>query len=127
MLNSKFMASESDGHLYDTTKPDWFNNPLRVNYRRHYAEIETVAQLKATIRAGEYTFPGGYRLAFITVDGGVLSFDSVKSELFNVVHSIRNDINDGWRVIGCFNVDDTEQPVFCDHSGEQLNEGFENA
>ena len=122
MLNSKFMVSESDGNLYDTTKTDWSNNPLRVNYSKHHKNIEIVADLKATLRAGEYTFPGMYQLAFITSDGAILSFDAVKDEFYQCVYSIRNDINDGWKVTHCEIVyDDDDTPLYCEHTGKQLN------
>lgn len=121
MLNSKFMIGECDGNLYDTTKPNWSANPLREDYARHYREIHTTKQLLATIRAGEYTFPGCYRLVFVANDGDGLSFDSVKENLYCVVDSIRNNINDGWCIIGCDIVDDIEDPIYCAHSGELLN------
>ena len=122
MLNSKFMIGECDGALYDTTKENWSANPLRENYARHYREINNTTQLKATLRAGEYTFPGLYRLAFITNDGVWISFNSVRDNLYCVVDSIRNDINDGWRVVGCDIMDYyDEEEIYCAHSSELLN------
>jgi len=127
MLNSKFMVSESNGSLYNTTVDGWhLLPPLRANYSRHHRKIESTQDLKACIRAGEFAWPGGYRLFFITADGGALSFKAVKDNLSSVIYSIRNDVNDGWKVTGLDNTElYDEQPLFCDHTNEQLNEVME--
>lgn len=122
-MKSYFMVSECDGGLYDTRRNGWHTRPaLRADFSKHHRKIETVGHLKATIRAGEFAFPGAYRLFFVTSDGGALSFDSVINNLQEVVHSVRNRCDDGWRVIGCDNSNYYDDPVFCDHSGEQINE-----
>lgn len=108
------------GDLYNLDRVDWAENPLREEYARHYASIRTGRELCATLRAGEYTFPGGYRLAFITDDGAILSFDAVRDNLYQVIYSIRHNINDGWRVIGTFIVDNSDDAVYCDHTSELL-------
>lgn len=100
----------SDGALYDTRRQDWYNRaPLRQVYRRHFGEIDTTAQFKASIRAGGYTFPGGYTLAFITTDGGALCFSCARKEARLILDSIRRDIRDGWRVDGMINADEHDE------------------
>lgn len=94
---------------------------VRKDFQRNYLTIDNGSQLRATLRAGEFCSVGGYRLAFICSDGGVLSFDSVRDNLYNVIDSIRRDINDGWRVVGCFMVDGHDETIYCDHSNEKLN------
>jgi len=97
---------------------------LRENYAIHHRDINSVADLKATLRAGPYAWPGGYPLYFITSDGGALSFDSVRAELCQVIYSIRHQIDDGWRVVGCdANYEDTD--LYCDHSGERIESAHE--
>ena len=118
-----FMISECDGALYDTRKKGWPENPLRENYAKHYQTIQNTTQLKATLRAGEYTFPGGYRLAFLASDGEWISFDAVKESLHCVVDSMRNDIRDGWFIVACDIVDHYEGAAYCAHTGALLNEG----
>ena len=116
-------ASDIDGNLYDTRNPEWHKRePLRKGFTGHRSHIENTKQLFATLRAGEFTFPGGYRLAFITADGATLSFRAVRDNLYSVIYSIRHNINDGWRVIGLDNVAYSEDPIFCDHTGELLND-----
>jgi hypothetical protein len=118
-MEKHFTAFEGD--LYDTRRAEWASNPVRTNYKRHRMQIETVSDLKATLRAGEHTFPGGYRLAFITTDGAVLSFDAVRDNLYSCIDSIATDCSDGWKVCGLFTVDHCEDPVYCDSTGIDLN------
>lgn len=119
-LPSHLFASESDGALYDTRAADWSRAaPLRAVYRSHHRDIATTAQLRATLRAGAYAWPGGYPLYFITSDGAALSFDSVRAELGQVLRSIAGRHSDGWRVVACdINYEDSD--LRCDHSGERI-------
>ena len=70
-----------DGNLYDTRRPDWSANPLRVNYSNHVSLIQSPADIKACLRAGSSTDHGGYPLYFITRDGDALSFAAVRENL----------------------------------------------
>lgn len=116
--------SEGSGDLHDTRRIDWASNPLRKRFVWHYSKIENASQLVSCIRAGEYAFPGGYRLAFITLDGGILSFAAVKDNLRATVDSIRHKIDDGWQVVGLIDVDNQDGVSYCDHTGEKLG-GYE--
>jgi len=96
-----------------------FSTPLRTNYKFQHHNITSGQDLRATLRAGEFAWPGGYQLFFITSDGAALSFDSVRKNLRSVLDSIRTKCNDGWRVVACdINYEDTE--LTCDHSGEPI-------
>lgn len=119
-----YMFIAGNGDLYDTRRPNWESNPLREKFEWHYRKIDKAQQLLTCIRAGEYAFPGGYRLAFITSDGGVLSFAAVKDNLYSVVDSIRHKIDDGWQVVGLIDVDNQDGVSYCDHTGEKLG-GYE--
>lgn len=121
-MKDYFFVSECDGGLYDTRITDWHKKPARENYRRTYREINTTKELLATIRNGEYAWPGGYQMAFITSDGALLCFDCVKKELRSVIWSIRNKVSDGWRVTGCDIFYDGEQEEWCDHCGKCIAE-----
>lgn len=90
----------SRGDLYDTRKPGWHKlPPLRTAYEWQSNKIENTHQLRATLRAGEFTWPGGYQLAFVASDGGLLCYDCVRENYRLVSDSIRNEIDDGWRVV----------------------------
>lgn len=124
-MQSYFFASEIDGALYDTRRPDWSKAaPLRPVYCRTYSQIETTAQLRATLRAGAFARPGGYPLYFITADGAALSFDSVRENLREVLSAIaRNDRRGGWRVEACA-INWEEPDLFCEHSGARIESAY---
>lgn len=123
-LPSHLFVSSVDGALYDTREPDHFQRaPLRTPYNCMFGRIDNVAQMKATLRAGEYAWPGGYPMYFITSDGGSLSFDSVRENLRSIMDSIANDYRDGWKVIACeINWEDGD--LYCDHSGKRIESAY---
>jgi len=113
-----------EGCLWRAKSPDApfseANQPkvIRENYCLTHGEINTVADLKATIRAGKYAWPGGYPMYFITSDGASLSFDAVEQEFSQVAYAVRHKVNDGWRVVGCeINFEDN---LVCAHTGEPI-------
>lgn len=119
-MKDYFMISEVDGSLYDTRIPEWSKlAPLRENYRIQREQIRDVANLKAALRAGSVTWPGCYPLYFITDDGAVLSFGTVRAEFRLVADSVANNSSDGWRVVACaVNHEDSE--LRCEHSGDSI-------
>jgi hypothetical protein len=85
--------------------------------------ITNTKDLKNAIRSGPYTFPGCYPLFLITSDGAALSFESAKANFRSVLWSIKNKVDDGWRVVGCdANWEDGE--LTCDHSGERIESAY---
>lgn len=111
-----------EGALYDTRRKEWSKEqPLRPNYRYHHREIRSVADLKACLRAGKHTWPGGYACYFVTSDGAVLSFEAVREELRNVMDSIRHNLRDGWKVVGMGCTADDDEPPVCDHTGMEID------
>lgn len=118
-----FFISDCNGNLHDTRRPDWASTPLRKHYKRTHSRISTGAQLRATLRAGAFTWPGGYPLYFVTSDGGALAFDSVRDNLRSVLDSIRTKWDDGWRVVACeVNYEDTE--LYDDHTGRKIESAY---
>lgn len=119
MRTDGFFQSE-DGNLYRDTK----GLPLvRKDYARSFQTIDTGAQLRATLRAGRFTSLGGYPLYFITSDGAALSFESARENLSQVIRSIRDKSDDGWRIVACdINYEDNE--LMCDHSGEPIPSAY---
>ena len=113
----------SDGALHDTRRPDWSRHPLRAGYKWTHGTIETTIQLRATLRAGPYAWPGGYPLFFLTSDGEALSFETVRAEYAQVSRAVRDKSNDGWRVVGCtINYEDAE--LTCAHSGNRIESAY---
>lgn len=109
---------DCEGALYDTRVPRWAEKPpLRRIYERHYGYIDGTQELRASLRAGPYAWPGGYPLAFVTSDGALLSFEAVEENYASVSNSVRDNIDDGWRVTGvlvCY------EDTYCDHTGELI-------
>jgi len=83
----------------------------------------TTKELKTQLRAGEYAWPGGYPLFFITSDGESLSFEAVRDNLRSVIHSMRHKSNDGWRVVGC-DVNWEDASLYCDHTGKRIGSAY---
>ena len=110
----KFYTFEGDVYRNDNLQL------VRKDVARHYRTIDSINKLKACLRAGEYTFPGCYRLFFYTEDGAVLSFDSVLNNLQEIFYSMRNNMKDGWGIVGMGSVEETDEDVYCDHSGDLL-------
>jgi len=115
-----YLFIASDGGLYDTRDSKWSVKPLRADYAQHKGKIESVADMKATLRAGAYAWPGGYELFFITSDGGAICFDCARKEFRLICDSIRNGHNDGWRVVACEIADYCEDGLACDHCGREI-------
>ena len=112
-----------DGHLCDTRKPNWWHFPVRLKYRRTYRVIRSVAELKATLRNGEYAWPGGYPMFLLANDGGCLHFECVRKEFRNCVDSIKRHINDGWRIVGN-DINYENNDMVCDHCGERIESAY---
>ena len=96
---------------------------LRKDAAKSFRKIENANQFKATLRAGEFTFPGGYRLFFVTSDGAALSFSAALENFESILWSIKNDVCDGWQVCGTgctAEYQGVHPDVFCDHTGEEI-------
>ena len=120
MKDHLFVASGA-GDLFDTRLPDWSKlAPLRAGFRCHHRDIETVSELKATLRAGAYAWPGGYPLYLICSDGAALCFKCAKKETRNIFESIANKSRDGWRVVGC-DINHEDNDLTCDHCSKDID------
>ena len=85
--------------------------------------INNSTDLRTAVRNGPYVWPGGYPCYFITSDGAALSFDSVKAEYRNVLSAVREQLDDGWRVVAVdINYEDPD--LYCDHSGEPIESAY---
>lgn len=116
MNNDNFFLA-SDGTL---CRNDAALTPLRANFARHFLDIDTGAKLRATLRAGEWAWPGGYQCFFYTSDGAALCFDCVRAHFHSVLHSVRTECNDGWRVIHLDCDAGLDEPVHCDHCNKPI-------
>lgn len=124
MLKEYFFIS-SEGDVFDTRIYKWHEKePLRKNYMIRHREINSLADLKATLRAGEYTSLGGHPLYFITSDGEALSFDAARECWREVVWDFMHDASTGWRVVAC-QVNYEDGDLVCAHSGERIPSAYD--
>lgn len=99
-LPSHLFIGDADGALYDTRLPDWSAHPVRRNYAKQHGRITSVADFKAALRAGPYTFPGGYAVAFLSTQGGLICHDCARKHAFEIICSIDGDIRGKWHLFG---------------------------
>ena len=74
-------------------------------------------EVKSVIRE-PYAWPGGYAVAFICDDGGVLCPTCAKENAPLILRSIRAKARDGWRVVACESAEiltDSDAGTCCDH------------
>lgn len=111
----------SDGDIYNTRLVDWHKRPLRRKYSYPFREIRSVAQLKASLRYGEFTWPGCYWRFFMTADGEILSFEAVRNNYRTIVEAIRHNLtSSGWRIIASDSVELYDGVLHCDVTGKPL-------
>lgn len=76
------------------------------------------------VRRERYAFPGGYPLALMTTDGGLLCPDCVASEFAQVSYEHRHKCDGGFRPAGVVCGADTEEDMVCDHCGKVMQEAM---
>ena len=103
------MISTDKGYMPRKNKEEY-----QYNRRRPIDQARQVARDK-------YAWPGGYQLAVVTTDGGILCPECVRAEWFNIADSDRREIDDGWRPMGADIVHEGEETQYCDHCNRQLN------
>lgn len=123
-LPSHLFVSDCDGHLYDTRKPEWPENPVRRDYEKTFKHINTVSQLKATLRAGGYAWPGGYQIVLITQEGDMVKPQALikdKGQLRNAIGDIRAKYSG--RIVGS-EIYYEGPPVQCAYTGEIIESAY---
>jgi len=77
------------------------------------------------VRRERYAFPGGYPLALLTTDGGLLCPDCVTREFAQVSWEHRHGCNGGFRPVRVVCGADTDGEMRCDHCDKVMQEGSE--
>ena len=115
--------SDNDGALYDTRRANWASRPLRQDYKRHHTDISNTHQLRATLRAGQYAWPGGYPMYFIMDDSEPMCFDCARAEYRLISRSTARRYIDGWRVVACeANWEDSD--LYCAHCNKPIESAY---
>ena len=105
----------------DDGSAEFSNGLSRQNYRLHHTEIRTLADLKATLRAGAYTHLGCYPLYFLTADGDTLSFDGVRQDWRTIVWDYNNLPRQ--RIVAC-DVNWEDVDMICAITGEPIPSAY---
>lgn len=88
-------------------------------------DINTPMGAARYVRRERYAFPGGYALALLTTDGGLLCPDCVASEFSQVSSSHRNRCDDGFRPAAVVCGEETDSEMRCNHCDKVMQEGAE--
>ena len=110
---------DSDGHRY---RASW-HQPLvlvRKDYKRLYIQIRTGAELRSTLRAGEYAWPCGYPMHLVNSNGESLHFDCVKKELRRHISELR----DSRRYSMMCNINYADASLYCDECNERIESAY---
>jgi len=70
-----------------------------------------------------YAWPGGYPTYFVTSDCAALCCKCAKREGKRITASIREQSNDGWRVVAQV-VNWEDASLFCDHCGNRIESAY---
>ena len=85
--------------------------------------ISNVKEFFAVLRSGQYTFPGGYPVYFITKDNQALSFSAAKEHAKIIARAIRDNNDSQWQVMGAdVNWEDNE--LKCAHTCELIETAY---
>jgi hypothetical protein len=92
---------------------------IRAIYKGACPRINSTQEMRATLRAGPYAWPGGYQMYLITSDGAALCFDCARKEYRQISESIRKGTADGWKVEATdINYEDTS--LYCENCSKQI-------
>jgi hypothetical protein len=87
---------------------------MPVTWERHMRELD-IAKLVAR---EHYAWPGGYEMAIVTHDAGLLCFKCVRREWREIAGAyVRGETRGGWYPAGMTHTGEMEQIETCDHCG----------
>lgn len=67
-----------------------------------------------------YAWPGGYALALVMTDGGILCPNCVRAEYRQIIRATRDGSRDGWGAAGVDHAGNWDDPETCDHCGATI-------
>ena len=82
----------------------------------------TIEQFQKDIQE-PYAWPGGYPRFFVMHDGEALSFKAAKENQSLIELSIKDNLDDGWHVIGC-EINWEDNSLYCAHSNELIESAY---
>lgn len=97
------------------------NGLVRRNHSMHHREINSLADLKACLRAGRYTSVGGYPLFFLCANGDTVSFEGVKDIWAGLCWEHNNQT--GERIVAC-DVNWEDADMVCAITGKPIESAY---
>lgn len=91
--------------------------------RTQIGKIRTPSDFGRLLKAGPFTWPGGYPVYFICSDGEALSFADALENAALICSAIRDGDNTGWRVVGA-EVNWEDGDLFSAHSGKKIEAAY---
>ena len=85
--------------------------------------IANTRDLAEAFRQGPFSSYGCYPLFFLTSDGEALSHAAVRANYAAIVAAIREDLHDGWRVVG-HDVNWEDPELFCADTGARIESAY---
>jgi len=126
-MSTTLNKTKNPNNLYVGCEGDLWNSDtwdtIRPNYSKTHRVIESVADLKATLRAGPHAWPGGYPLHLVTFDGEAMSFESALENFSEIVDDMKHDFGGQWKIIGC-DVNWENDDLYCCYSGKQIESAY---
>jgi hypothetical protein len=104
-----------EGDLYK----DNSSVPIREKYQYTFRDIQNASQLKATLRNGEFAWPGGYQMYLITNDGQAMCFKCAIKNFRLVVSDWLSNCDTGWKIVGC-EINYEDQDCICCNCNKQI-------
>jgi hypothetical protein len=85
-------------------------------------KITTVDEFREAL-ATPYVWPGGYPNYFLVDDGEALSFEAAEANKAQIEASIREKINDGWRIVAV-ETNYEDGALFCAHTNDRIPSSY---
>lgn len=83
----------------------------------------TVRQLMESLRGGRFTSVGSYPKYWVAADGGVLSYEAIVENIWQVARATRDKFDLQWAILGC-EVNWEDRRLYCDHTGERIPSAY---
>lgn len=84
---------------------------------------EQVRALMNAVRVGPFTGLGCYPTFFLMSDGGTLSHEAVKAELWRIARATRDGGSTGWEFVA-LDINWENPDMICDHTGKRIESAY---
>lgn len=82
----------------------------------------TIADFRRDMRQ-PFAWPGGYPRYFVMNDGESLSYEGAQENVRQILDSIHNKQDDGWRIVAC-EVNWEDAALFCAHTNKRIESAY---